>query len=176
MMYDDACLVAPTCVIMSWYAYVSYVMTYNAMLYMYVMFYCAMICMMWNSMNVMLCHVKSCYRLYAYMTYMCTMTWKKGRMKWFLLYAMILNMGSHAFMYIICIGIFYVSTDKYLRYFLPCCSTMCQSILPDETRPKGMYTSSPSGSMCACVGHVWGDMTHPTLLKLKRAQGHTGLS
>ena len=45
MVYDDTCPVASACVIMLCYAYVCYMMTYDAMLRMYVMSYYAMICM-----------------------------------------------------------------------------------------------------------------------------------
>ena len=32
-----------------------------------------------------------------------------------------------------------------------------------------MYTSLPDGSMCAYVGRVWGNITHPTLLKTEKS-------
>ena len=78
-------------------------MTYDVMLWMCVIPCYVMICnAMWSHvMNV--CDI-SRDKYYSYMIHMCTMTWMKGKTKWFLLYAMILN--YYAFINVMCIRIF----------------------------------------------------------------------
>ena len=40
--------------------------------------------------------------------------------------------------------------------------------VPDQVRPRGMYTSPPGGSMYAYMGRVWRSTTHPTLPRIEK--------
>ena len=75
--------------------------------------------------------------------------------------------------------VFYVHGDRMLYYdsmyvmilygLLSLCSFQLRACtLAKGAYPNGTYTSSISGSMCACIGHVSRSITHPTLPRLEK--------
>ena len=94
-MYDDACLVAPTCTIMLCDVYMYYVMTYDVMLWMYMI--SIMSWYKWKETLCISCYVLPCKAMWWTMwwyTHICTMSWMKWKKKWFWCYVMILNHGE----------------------------------------------------------------------------------
>ena len=73
----------------------------------------------------------------------------------------------------------YVSTDVYFWYscsswyhvglFFFVASDNVWRVKSDHVRPRGTYTNSFGGFMCAHVGCVWGSTTYPTLLIIRKS-------
>ena len=92
-------------------------------------------------------------------------------------------MGPHAFMCVICIGIFLYydmlerarTFDIYVRHdilrtfsFLWRPGT-CNALCSTKSDLGSTYTSPLGGLICAYVGHVWRSVIHPTLSGSKKS-------